>query len=146
MGVQDKILATAVRRLKPIPHRLELKPPMGERIYIDDAYNSNPEGAAEAVQVLSGYSGMTRVLVTPGMVELGEQEYAVNREFARTAAHCCDICIAVGRGGDAIAAGFADEGMEAKLTRVGTLRDALTMLPEGKSVVLLENDLTDDLE
>ena len=146
MGVPDKILAAAVRRLKPIPHRLELRPPTGERIYIDDAYNSNPEGAAEAVQVLRSFTGMTRILVTPGMVELGEQEYAVNRVFARQAAHCCDICIAVGRGGDAIAAGFADEGMESKLARVSTLRDALAMLPEEKSVVLLENDLTDDLE
>ncbi|HWP80635.1 MAG TPA: UDP-N-acetylmuramoyl-tripeptide--D-alanyl-D-alanine ligase [Candidatus Acidoferrum sp.] len=146
MGVPDKTLTSAVRRLKPIPHRLELRPAMGERIYIDDAYNANPEGAAEAVQVLSAFTGVTRVLVTPGMVELGEREYAVNREFARLAARCCDVCIAVGRGGEAIAAGFADEGMEAKLTRVATLREALAMLPEGKSVVLLENDLTDDLE
>ncbi len=146
MGVPDKTLSAAVRRLKPIPHRLELKPAAGERIYIDDAYNANPDGAAEAVSVLSGFSGMTRVLVTPGMVELGEQEYAANREFGRQAAHCCDICIAVGRGGEAIAAGFVDEGMEAKLTRVSTLREALAILPQGKSVVLLENDLTDDLE
>ncbi len=146
MGVPIKQIQAAVKRIKPIEHRLELKAGIGGRIYIDDAYNSNPEGAAEAAFVLSSFEGIERILVTPGMVELGDKQDAANREFGKIAANCCDKAILVGKGGKAIAEGFELAGQTAKVTRVDNLKEALALLPEGECVVLLENDLTDDYE
>lgn len=74
-------LQQAVRNVKPVEHRLELKK-MGYFYQIDDAYNSNPVGAASALEVLSMMPGL-KVIVTPGMIELGDKEEELNKEFGR---------------------------------------------------------------
>ena len=149
LGVSPAGITAALRRLKPVPHRLELKN-NGGVIVIDDAYNSNPEGAAEALRVLGSLQGRRRILITPGMVELGENEYAANRELGRVAAPHCDDVIAVGRVRDALFEGLDSEGFpEQRRHAVKNLREALALLPQlltGPSAVLLENDLTDDME
>ncbi|MBQ3391691.1 MAG: UDP-N-acetylmuramoyl-tripeptide--D-alanyl-D-alanine ligase [Clostridia bacterium] len=149
MGVPPTGIVVALRRLKPVPHRLELKGG-GPALVIDDAYNANPEGAAEAVRVLGGFTDRLRILVTPGMVELGESEYAANREFGEAAASCCDEVVAVGRVKDALLEGLQRGGFDpAHFHAVKNLREALALLPSLQtrpSVILLENDLTDDLE
>jgi UDP-N-acetylmuramoyl-tripeptide--D-alanyl-D-alanine ligase len=66
-------MALAASRIEPVEHRLELKP-LGIATMIDDAFNSNPVGAANAVEVLAQFTGGRRVIVTPGMVELGAIE------------------------------------------------------------------------
>ncbi|MBQ2697707.1 MAG: UDP-N-acetylmuramoyl-tripeptide--D-alanyl-D-alanine ligase, partial [Clostridia bacterium] len=149
MGVPPQALAVALRRLKPVPHRLELKN-QGQTIVIDDAYNSNPEGAAEAVRVLGSLKDRRRILVTPGMVELGENEYAANRDFGEQAAACCDDVIAVGRVKEALFEGLDLGGFDrSRRHAVRNLSEALALLPtllDRPAAVLLENDLTDDLE
>jgi len=80
LGMRMKTMAMAVARMEPVEHRLELKP-SANYVVIDDAFNSNPVGAANAIEVLSGFTGGRRVVVTPGMIELGDEEEALNREF-----------------------------------------------------------------
>lgn len=55
---------------------------MGEVNYIHDDYNSNPVGAKAALDVLKLMPGK-RVIVTPGMIELGDREYELNLEFGK---------------------------------------------------------------
>ena len=66
LGIPLAELKYPVRMLRPVEHRLQLLP----NGFIDDAYNSNPAGFRAALEVLSDFGGQ-RVLVTPGMVELG---------------------------------------------------------------------------
>lgn len=80
-GISIIKLQQAVRNVKQIEHRLELKK-MGYFYQIDDAYNSNPVGAVSALEVLSMMPGL-KVVVTPGMVELGVKEKELNKEFGR---------------------------------------------------------------
>ena len=65
------------------------------------------------------------------------------------AAHCDDV-IAVGRVRDALFEGLDLEGFPAdRRHAVKNLKEALALLPElltGPSAILLENDLTDDME
>ena len=68
-GISISKLQAAVMKIKPIEHRLELKK-IGNMYQIDDAYNSNPVGAKVALEVLGMMPG-DKVVVTPGMVELG---------------------------------------------------------------------------
>ena len=63
---------------------------------IDDAYNSNPQGAAAALEVLRDHAAKRRLLVTPGMVELGELEVELNRRFGEQAARFATWSILVG--------------------------------------------------
>ena len=70
--------------------------PRGKDIIIDDAYNSNPSGTKAALETLSYFDGF-KILLTPGMVELGEKQAELNREFGKNAAKVCDYVILVGR-------------------------------------------------
>ncbi len=121
---------------------------VGERgmVILDDTFNSNPVGARHAISLLAqtGGEGHRRVLVTPGMVELGPLQFAENRQFAAEAAEICDIIAVVGRTNRrallAGAYGYAEvRTFPNRETAVAWIR---TTLSEGDAV-LYENDLPD---
>jgi len=93
-GISIDKLQQAVRKIKTIEHRLEIKK-FPSFYQIDDAYNSNPVGAKGALDVLSMMDGV-KVVITPGMVELGEKEKYYNREFGKQIAEVADKVILVG--------------------------------------------------
>ena len=88
-------LITAVRNVRPVEHRLELKR-LGNFYQIDDAYNSNPIGAENACKILGMMPGY-KVVVTPGMVELGTKEDEYNKKFGEQIAKVADIVILIGK-------------------------------------------------
>ena len=94
MGIDINDIKISVASLKSTEHRLELKK-VGDIYMLDDAYNSNPIGASGALDVLKDMEG-TRVVVTPGMVELGKVEKEKNYEFGKKMALSCDYVILVG--------------------------------------------------
>lgn len=94
MGIDINDIKSSVASLKSTEHRLELKK-VGDIYMLDDAYNSNPVGASGALDVLKGMYG-TRVVVTPGMVELGKLEHEKNYEFGKKIATSCDYVILIG--------------------------------------------------
>ena len=154
LGITIEQLVPAVYRLEPVPHRLQLLKGNGRYQIIDDAYNSNPQGAEEAVKTLGTFSGF-RVLITPGMVELGTKEEDLNRQFGRQAAKYCDYLILVGANRAApIKKGAKHAGFsEDKIYVAKDIYDALSMADtlaatlgadEGPMYVLLENDLPDN--
>ena len=81
-GLTAEQIVDGLASVTPPEHRLQPIPnPRAGIVVIDDAYNSNPAGAAAALEVLGAHSARRRILVTPGMVELGEQETAANERF-----------------------------------------------------------------
>jgi UDP-N-acetylmuramoyl-tripeptide--D-alanyl-D-alanine ligase len=65
---------------------------------IDDTYNSNPAGARKGLEKLIELgAGGRKVLVTPGMVELGPRQGAENLAFAAAASAVVDDIVVVGR-------------------------------------------------
>jgi UDP-N-acetylmuramoyl-tripeptide--D-alanyl-D-alanine ligase len=150
LGLTLDEIAAAAERLEPVPHRLQLIPGSGGVTVIDDAYNSNPAGARAALAVLSEFPGR-KVLVTPGMVELGALEAERHAEFGRDAAAVCDYVILVGRQRTAaIAAGAQAAGFPPdRLFVVPDLKEAtaqLGRLVAAGDVVLFENDLPDQYD
>lgn len=149
MGISLKDLRGQVRRLEGVPHRLQLSD-KGNMTIIDDAYNSNPSGTKAALEALSLFDGY-KILVTPGMVELGEKQDALNREFGRNASAVCDYVVLVGqKQAVPIKAGLLDKHYdENKIFVADTIEEALSHVyalgGEGKKkIVLLENDLPDN--
>lgn len=145
LGVPVEKTIYPVRLLKPVQHRLELLP----NGFIDDAFNSNPAGFRAALNVLKSFEGQ-RILVTPGMVELGERQDPLNEELGGYAADCCDWAILVGeRQAPPLKKGLLSAGYDEKRIYVAkSLNDALqfinTLPVDGKRIVLLENDLPDN--
>lgn len=147
LGVSGDDIRSAVRRLKAPEHRLELKKNPRYTV-IDDAYNSNPGGSAAALKTLSLFEER-KILVTPGMVELGDKEYELNRKMGRQAAHSADFIVLVGeKQAKPLAEGVREEGFpEERLYIAEDINDALSYvykITDVPSVVLLENDLPDN--
>lgn len=148
MGVSLRAMVPAVRQLEGAPHRLELKQ-AGDITIIDDAYNSNPAGAAVALETLGLCRG-GKIVITPGLVELGEKELDYNRALGAQAADHCDLLILVGSQPrtDAILTGARAGGMaESAILRADTVQDAMMMARAARleeKMVLLLNDLTDN--
>ena len=148
-GISLSSLIIPVRRIKSVKHRLELID--GNDIcYIDDAYNSNPQGSKAALKVLSLFDDYMKILCTPGMVELGEKQDELNFEFGKEAASVCDYVALVGRKQtEPILKGLEDAGFsEEKIFVADTLSEAIEKIKSIKSdkkkMVLLENDLPDN--
>jgi UDP-N-acetylmuramoyl-tripeptide--D-alanyl-D-alanine ligase len=145
-------IAEGLAQVQAPAHRLQ---PIHNRragiVVIDDAYNSNPEGAAGALEVLREHPASRRLLVTPGMVELGELEVSLNRGFGEHAGAICDLVILVGPARTApIREGLEAAGMDPACIHV--VRDIaeatalLGRLTRTGDVVLFENDLPDTYE
>ena len=151
LGMSLADVASAAERIGPVEHRLQPVRGEGGVLVIDDAFNSNPRGAAEALDVLAELDGGRRVLVTPGIVELAEREFDENRKLGRKAAAVCDEVILVGQERAApILAGLWDAGYpRAKTHVVRDLAEATSRL-QGLvgpgDIVLFENDLPDTYE
>ena len=148
-GLSAEEIRFAVSRLEPTEHRLELKSYIGGSIMIDDAYNANPEGCIEAVNVLSQFTDMKKVIITPGLVELGEQEYDFNYKLGLAAAAVADEIILVGRNRavpmrEAIR---TTDFNSDKVHIVSSFLDAVSVyknIADKNTVVLVENDLPDN--
>ncbi|HOR12528.1 MAG TPA: UDP-N-acetylmuramoyl-tripeptide--D-alanyl-D-alanine ligase [Clostridia bacterium] len=142
-------IAGRIRELKPIEHRLELI--KGAVTVIDDAFNANPEGTKAALEILKEFAPSRRIIITPGMVELGAEEEALHREFGRNIAAAADFAVLVGLARvEPIRAGLLEAGFPAEhIVQVASLKEATELLPvlaPAGSVVLFENDLPDNYE
>ena len=148
LGVSLERIAGAIGALKPVEHRLQLIGGEGIRI-IDDTFNCNPDGAACALGVLALFHGR-KVAVTPGMVELGEEEESENRLLGRRLAEVCDAVVLIGKKRTAaIAAGLREGGFGGEAYVFGSLAEAKKNFPRllhlGDTVLLL-NDLPDNYD
>jgi len=141
-------IARALRRVAPPKHRLEpIVNEAGGIVVIDDSYNSNPIGAAAALQVLQAHEAGRRILVTPGMVELGPQEAEENRRLGELAAAVCDVCLLSGPLAGHIRAGLLEGGLADSQIIVSpdgpSMHAELARLSRRGDVILFENDLPD---
>ncbi len=142
LGVSRQQIAYAVEKIEQVEHRLSIKRLPGSVTIIDDAFNSNPTGSAMALDVLAAMPG-TRVIITPGMIELGSEQYELNRKFGEKIACSCDVAIIVGHyNRDAILAGLQG-ARGVNVLPVDSFTEALTLLPASNYTVLYENDLPD---
>ncbi len=147
LGLTLKQIAHGIAKLQPVKNRLELITRPGGFTIINDAFNSNPVGAKAALNVLKAFP-QRRIIITPGMVELGANEAEYNRDFGRAMKDCVDIAIIVGKNRvkpimeGLKEAGFTDE----QIFRVDSLDDSTRLLHtmvRPTDTVLYENDLPD---
>lgn len=149
LGVSAEEIKFAVASLKQTEHRLEIKSSINASVMIDDAYNSNPEGCLEAVRVLGSFEGMQKVIITPGLIELGDKEYDCNYALGLESAKYCDKIILVGKNrskpmADAV---NSTEFNKDNLFIAKSFFEAMEIysrFADNNTVLLVENDLPDN--
>ena len=148
LGMSLEEIARGISKLEAVEHRLQLIDQGTGVLVIDDAFNSNPAGAKAALDVLNSFIDRRKIIVTPGMIELGEIEDQSNEEFGENIAAVCDIAILIGKKRTIpIQRGMRKHNFnEDNLYVVNSLNEAteiLKTLTRVKDVVLFENDLPD---
>jgi UDP-N-acetylmuramoyl-tripeptide--D-alanyl-D-alanine ligase len=146
-GVPLEAMRPAVAALAPAPRRLEIREE-GGIVKILDVANANPRGAEMALEVLGQFTGGRRILVTPGMVELGAVEAEENRKFGQLAAAVCDYVVLVGpEQTRPIREGLAERGFPAERILTARQADEVADRLEGivtpGDILLYENRLPD---
>lgn len=148
LGLTLKEIQEGIEKLVTIPHRLEIVKSSSTYTILDDAYNSSVEGSKASLDVLSKFDGK-KFVITPGLVELGTEQFNSNFEFGMDMAKVCDYVIVDSViNYDAISSGLIFGGFDEKnIIQVANLTQAVQMLntlASSNDVVLFENDLPDN--
>lgn len=146
LGLDNNMLVAGVKKVNSVEHRLEMKK-YGNINLIDDAYNSNPVGSKMALEVLDMMNGK-KIIVTPGMIELADKEYELNKNFGKYIADVCDEVILIGKEQtmpiyEGLMEKKYDENKIHILNDVKLAFPLMQKLSDGETYVLLENDLPD---
>ena len=149
LGLTFEEIQRGISRIEPIEHRLNIINPGTGIIIIDDAFNSNPIGSKAALDVLSEFKEGKKIIVTPGMIELGEMEEPANREFGVNIGKVCDYVILIGeKRTKPIYEGLMETNFNVgNIFVVNNLDEAsiqIGKIAKPKDVVLFENDLPDN--
>ncbi|MFL5726973.1 MAG: UDP-N-acetylmuramoyl-tripeptide--D-alanyl-D-alanine ligase, partial [Chloroflexota bacterium] len=121
-GLPLDAIAAALARGWSAPHRGQLVAAGGVTI-VDDTYNASPGSVIAALELLSGLPGR-RIAVLGEMLELGDDHDAGHRRVGAAAAGIVDRLIAIGAGGERIAAGAREAGLDPAAIDVVPDRDA----------------------
>ena len=148
IGLTPEEIARGINRIRSIGHRLELVPNNRNIVIIDDSYNGNVNGVEAALEVLDTFGGR-KIVLTPGLVELGKQENLANLAFGQKLAAHADVVIIIGKhNAEMLINGLTAGGMDkSNIFFAKSLNKGNAMLNEMLApgdVVLFENDLPDN--
>lgn len=147
LGLSDQQIVRGIKSLQPVPHRLELVK-TATNLILDDSFNANIRGSKIALDVLRKLPGR-KIVITPGLVELGEREYDENVVFGEQIAGVADFVIIVNKVNfEAIKEGLDNKKFkEENISQAETLEQAKILMKEilqPGDTVLFENDLPDN--
>ena len=94
IGLRD--IAMRIGSLQPAESRLVLNSTAAGITIINDAYSANPKGVVSALKVLGMHETGARLLITPGMIELGDMQDAENHKLGLLAAEYATDIILIG--------------------------------------------------
>jgi len=148
LNVPTRLARQRLGKFRLPDHRLEEKKINENLIILDDSYNSNPLGFEKALKKLSQYKRCQKIIVTPGMIELGDKQARLNQELGQKAAAVGNILVVVGKTNRKALLSGAKKVRKSEIQIVVLEKDEswsekITTLLRPPVVVLLENDLPD---
>lgn len=149
LGLPLSTIAKRANLLLPTPHRLQIKKQDG-LVILDNTYNTNPFSAQVSLDLLKKYPGKQKIVITPGLVELGIKTREENELFGVRIAQVADLVILVGN----YAKSYLKTGLKRAnfpsdktfyATSTATALAMLNQLARKRQgiVALIENDLPD---
>lgn len=147
LGSEPSYALAVIHTLEAVDNRLQAKRE-GTITYLRDAYNSNPVGFAAALEVMASLPAKRRVIMTPGIIELGPRQAEENERMGGLCAKVCDFAVIVGETNrEALKAGAVKGGLPVDRLVLCSTRaeafEAISRLQQEGDLILIENDLTD---
>ncbi len=148
LGLDDKTIQERLKLVQPTEHRMEVKQLHPNLTMIDNSYNTNPKAAEASLKLLDSFKYKQKIIITPGLIELGSMESQENQELAQKAAKVADQIIIVGQNAKKdLALGLKTADYPKSQTYfVNSTVDGMTLvnkLMTKPTVMLIENDLPD---
>ena len=148
LNISQKVIKKQLSNSQPPEHRLTVKKVNRNLIILDDTYNSNPLGFKKALKTLKSYQKYQKIIVTPGMIELGNKQFDLNKQAAKQAAKIADILVIIGETNKRALRAGAEEVKKKNLRIIYLKKDenldkSLTAHLKPPIVILLENELPD---
>ena len=147
LGLTNTQIVEGIKNLKPISHRLELIK-TNSNLILDDSYNASVEGVEVALKVLDKL-GKNKIVITPGLVELGDKEKEENENFGKKLANVANKVIIVNKVNfESLKTGLINSGfLEDNIYQAETLDKAKLLMKDfikKDDIILFENDLPDN--
>ncbi len=148
IGLSRVEIENGIKKIMPVEHRLQKINSASGILILDDAFNANLYGACEALKVLREIDGNKKIIVTPGLIGLGEKEEEINEQFGSFVAKYSDIAILIGkeRTKSIYKSLIEKEFKKDNIIVANSLeesKDVLKGLLKAGDIVLFENDLPD---
>ncbi len=149
LGLSDQQIMSGIEKIKPTEHRLQLISAPNDVLILDDTYNASIEGSKSALEVLSMFKNRRKIVITPGLVELGDMERLANYEFAEKISKVADIVVIINQTNLlSLKQGLIDSKFDkTKIYEADTVLASQNILKEimqKGDIILWENDLPDN--
>lgn len=146
LGMSLEQIAGRAKWIMPTPHRLEIKK-LGGMTIIDNSYNSNPASYKASFELL-GFLGGEKIIITPGLVELGKSHYSENKQMGVFASKVADQVVIIGENAKkALLDGLIEGGLSLKKIHYYSdpkvAMEHIASFVRKDAVILIENDLPD---
>lgn len=142
LGLSAEELKEAIQELESTPNRLEVLQRDGNTI-LNDSYSSNPAGFKEAVSVAKDMDSKEKILITPGIVELGGRTKEIHEELGTYLDGVFDLVLLIGENDRTKS--LARSLKKTKHEFVKSTNEALEKVKSLKNaLILIENDLPDN--
>lgn len=82
LGVTWKDIINVSTKLQEPEGTMRVKK-VGRKVLVDDTHNSTPKGFAAAVEYLSNYKNYQKIVITPGIIELGNKTKEIHVELTK---------------------------------------------------------------
>jgi len=101
-------IKSAVEKIKPTEYMIRKSEGFNSSVFIDDSYSANPDGVLAALDYLSeAYAGYKKIIVFPGIIELGKKSGEAHKKLFEKIGEICDIayiletgnCLPAGKAG-----------------------------------------------
>ncbi|MDD5405790.1 MAG: UDP-N-acetylmuramoyl-tripeptide--D-alanyl-D-alanine ligase [Sulfurovaceae bacterium] len=135
LGLDQETIKKRLKTLKATPHRLE-RIDAGGKLILDDSFNGNIDGMMASFALASTYKGR-KVVITPGLVEAGEE---LNIQVAKKANEVFDVVVVTGGLNLAIFEKYVDHDKLIKLSQKSQMQDMLIKHTKAGDLILFAND------
>lgn len=146
-GIEIQEIINSISTLKPIKNRLELNK-LNKNLYIlNDAFNSNPVGIYEALNILNSFENKIKIVITPGLIDLGSITHEFHVKLGEDLISLAEYIYIVGNTNKKDLK-FGAVNSQKQLTNyfeVDNFLEAYDMATkiDGEKVILIANDLPD---
>ena len=145
LGLTSNQIVNGIAKLRPVESRMQTICLDSGAIVINNGYNSNPNSIKESLKLLGLYKDRKKIVITPGFVEMGKEQYKLNYELGKLISRVADECYVVNKiNREAILCGLKDSNFDNKIVIVNKFKEIEFSVFNSNSVILIENDLPDN--